>query len=46
MQSADVQPVVISSFLDSEIAADRVLGPVEPDITVHVQVNRFGLVPK
>ena len=46
MQSADVRPEVISSFLESETAAGRVLGSVEPDITAHVQVNRFGLVPK
>ncbi len=46
MQSADVRPEVRSSFLESETAAGRVLGPVEPDIAAHVQVNRFGLVPK
>ncbi len=46
MQSADVHPVVISNFLRSEVAAGRVLGPVEPDVAAQVQVNRFGLVPK
>lgn len=46
MQSADVHPEVIKDFLSSELAAGRVLGPVDSDTARRVQVNRFGLVPK
>ena len=46
MQSAEIRPEVISSFLASELAARRVFGPVGPDVEPLVQVNRFGLVPK
>ena len=37
---------MISAFIASELAAGRVLGPVEPFVVLSVQVNRFGLVPK
>ena len=46
MQSAEIRPEVISSFLASELAAGRVFGPVGPDVVPLVQVNRLGLVPK
>ena len=46
MQSAAVWLEVISSFLEAEVQAGRVLGPVEPEAARAVQVNRFGLVPK
>ncbi len=46
MQSADVRLEVIGSFLKSEITTGKILGPVEPDVAEHVQVNRFGLIPK
>ena len=46
MQSAEVHPDVISGFLSSELRAGQVLGPIEPEVSASVQVNRFGLVPK
>ena len=46
MQSATVRPEVISSFLEVELRAGRVLGPVEHELARVMQVNRFGLVPK
>ncbi len=46
MQSATVRPEVISSFLEAELHAGRVFGPVDLELANTVQVNRFGLVPK
>ena len=43
MQSVEICSEVISGFLASELAAERVFGPVGPAL---VQVNRSGLVPK
>ena len=46
MQSAGERPSVIDTFLATELAAERVLGPVDPGLAGSIQVNRFGLVPK
>ena len=46
VQSATVRPEVISSFLEAELCAGRVLRPVDPELASVVQVNRFGLVSK
>ena len=46
MQSAGERPGVIDTFLTAELAARRVLGPVDPGLEGSIQVNRFGLVPK
>ena len=46
MQSAGERPGVIDTFLTAELAAGRVLGPVDPGLEWSIQVNRFGLVPK
>ncbi len=46
MQSANVRPDVIGSFLDAELRASRVYGPLDPVLLDRVQVNHFGLVPK
>ena len=46
VQSANVHPEVISSFLEAELCAGRVLGLVDPELARVVQLNRFGLVPK
>ncbi len=46
MALASERPSVIEEFLASETEAGRVLGPVEPDRTSSIHINRFGLVPK
>ena len=46
MQSAGERPSMIDTFLATELAAERVLGPVDPGLAGSIQVNRFGLVPK
>ena len=43
MQSAAVQPEVISSLLEAELKAGRVVGLEGPEAASAVQVNRFGL---
>jgi len=37
---------VIDEFIATELAAGRVLGPVEPVHTRSIHIYRFGLVPK
>ncbi len=46
MSSAAKRPSVIDEFIATELAAGRILGPVEPDSSHSIHVNRFGLVPK
>ena len=46
MQSASQHPKVVSGFLSSELRAGRVFGPVQPELSTKVHINRFGLVPK
>ncbi len=46
MKSALERPAVIDQFVSAELAAKRILGPVEPDIASLINVNWFGLVPK
>ena len=40
------RPSVIDTFLATELAAERVLGLVDPGLAGSIQVNRFGLVPR
>ena len=44
MLSAEVNPSVISEYLDKELRLGRVVGPLPGDTAVHV--SRFGVVPK
>ena len=37
---------MIDTFLATELATERALGPVDPGLAGSIQVNRFGLVPK
>ncbi len=46
MSSASERPSVIDEFIATEVAASRILGPVDPSHAKLVHVNRFGLVPK
>ena len=46
MQSAGERPSMSDTFLATELAAERVLGPVDPGLAGSIQVNCFGLVPK
>ena len=45
MLSAERNPRVIDEYLDKEIIAGRVVGPVNPS-TCPVQISRFGVIPK
>ncbi len=46
MSSTSERPSVIDEFIDTEVAAGRILGPVDPSHAKLIHVNRFGLVPK
>ena len=46
MPMAMKYPEVIGEYLQAELRAHRVLGPVVPEVAGLVQVNRIGLVPK
>ena len=46
MSSASERPSVIDEFIATELAAGRILGPVDPSQANLIHVNRFGLVPK
>jgi len=43
---ASERPSMIDEFIATELAAGRVLGPVEPVHTRFIHKNRCGLVPK
>ena len=45
MLSAERNPRVIDEYLGKEIAAERVVGPVNPK-NCPVQISRFGVIPK
>ncbi len=46
MSSASERPSVIDEFVTAELAAGRILGPVEAAHTHQIHKNQFGLVPK
>ena len=46
MRSAQEHPDVVDSYLRSELAAGRLLGPLDPSLVPSLHVNRFGVIPK
>ncbi len=46
MSSASGRPSMIDEFIDTEVAAGRILGLVDPSHAKLIHLNRFGLVPK
>ena len=46
MLSATQNPTVIEAYLEKEIAASNVVGPLRRESFPHVHVNRFGVIPK
>ncbi len=46
MLSALAHPQPVASYLDTELQAGRVIGPLAPDTAKLVQVSRFGVIPK
>ncbi len=46
MLSALAHPQPVTSYLDTELQAGRVIGPLAPDTAKLVQVTLFGVIPK
>ena len=46
MQSAKENPEVVRGYLEEEMAAGRVVGPLEMGLVQGVQVSPFGVIPK
>ena len=46
MRSAVKNPTVVEEYLAMECKLGRVIGPLDPAVFPHIQVNRFGVIPK
>ena len=46
MKSADDHPMVVQDYLDKELEAGRVRGPLRPEEAAAVHISRFGVIPK
>ena len=46
MRSAVKNPTVVEEYLARECKLGRVIGPLDPAVFPHIQVNRFGVIPK
>ena len=44
MRSAEENPEVVEQYLAKECGLGRVVGPLEPDVRIHV--SQFGVIPK
>ena len=39
-------PTVVEEYLAMECELGRVIGPLDPRVFPHIQINRFGVIPK
>ena len=46
MRSAVKNPTVGEEYLAMECKLGRVIGPLDPAVFPHIQVNGFGVIPK
>ena len=46
MPSAEANPSPVQDYLSQEVAANRVIGPLHMDQSLHVHISRFGVIPK
>ena len=46
MRSAVKNPTVVEEYLAMECELGRVVGPLDPKAFPHIQINRFGVIPK
>ena len=46
MRSAVKNPTVVEEYLSMEYKLGRVIGPLDLAVFPHIQVNRFGVIPK
>jgi len=46
MPSAQANPAPVEKFLATEVSEERVIGPLRMEDFLHVQTNKFGVIPK
>ena len=46
MPSAYANPQPVSDYMETEIQAGRVIGPLRSDVAQSIQISRFGVIPK
>ena len=46
MRSAVKNPTVVEEYLAMECELGRVIGPLDLQVVPHIQINRFGVIPK
>ena len=46
MPSAYANPQPVSDYMETEIKAGRVIGPLRSDVAQSIQISRFGVIPK
>lgn len=46
MSSAAINPTPVTEYLQTELAAGRVLGPFQQPQAAGIQISRFGVIPK
>ena len=46
MRSAVQNPRVVEEYLEKEVLAGRIVGPVPAGLVRRVQISRFGVIPK
>ena len=46
MGSASQNPSIIDKYVEQELALHRFMGPLDSSFAGHVDVNRFGVIPK
>lgn len=46
MRSALINPEPVQKYLQTEVEAGRVLGPLDESLRSHIHISRFGVIPK
>ena len=46
MRSAEENLCIVDDYLAKEVRLGRVMGPMEAQTVAHIQINRFGVIPK
>ena len=46
MRSSEEHPDPVNAYIAEEVAKGRIVGPLPPDTTSGIHINRFGVIPK
>ena len=44
--SASQNPEVVTRYIQEEVALDRLIGPLEPELAARAHISPFGVIPK